>query len=152
MVSFNKLLARINAGTFMCTHHLAITRLEKDCAEGELEVWPDTLNPHGFVHGGALTALADTVAGVAASTRGGRCVTLNQFMSYLRPATGRKILCRASPQRVGRTVSVFNVTLTDSEGRMVATGTFTFHVDRTADAVGLIRGDKAAEESGSPVE
>ncbi|MCI8477668.1 MAG: PaaI family thioesterase [Oscillospiraceae bacterium] len=124
-------LDRLNAGVLMQTLHMSLTRLELDRVEGKLEVRPDILNPYGYVHGGILATLADTVAGVAAASRGGRSVTLSNTLTYLRPATGRVIYCIAEPQRVGKTISVFQVNLTNEEGALVATGLFTFHIDRT---------------------
>ena len=123
-------LRRINHTPFMRASHITITALEGDRAAGELEVLPGMLNHHGFVHGGVLTMLADTVAGTAAGARGGRCVTLDNTMHYLRPAVGGRIFCAAEPVRVGRTISTVDASLTDQEGRQVARGTFTFHINR----------------------
>ena len=131
MDSYSKLFERVNApGEFAGVNHIRVTVIREDYAEGELTVGPDSLNPHGIVHGGCLSTLADTVGGVAASTRGGKCVTLNNTMNYLAPATGAVIRCAARPQKVGRTVSVFDTVLTDEAGRTVATGTYTFYVKR----------------------
>ena len=131
MASFSERIARLNAAPFMQVNHISVTSLEEDRASGELTVCPESLNPHGFVHGGVLTGLADTVAGVAAASRGGRCVTVSSTMNYLRPATGSKIFCAAQPVRVGKTICVFDAALTDEEDRLVAKGTFTFHLDRS---------------------
>ena len=120
----------INDIAFMRASHITMTQLETDYAAGEMEVTDEKLNHHGFLHGGMLTMLADSIAGAAAGSRGGRCVTLDNTMHYLRPATGRRIFCSASPVRVGRTVSTFEALLTDEEGRTVAKGTFTFHINR----------------------
>lgn len=120
----------INDIAFMRASHITMTHLETDQASGELEVTPHALNHHGFVHGGMLTMLADSIAGAAAGSRGGRCVTLDNTMHYLRPATGGRIFCSAAPVRVGRTISTFDAVLTDEEGHTVAKGTFTFHINR----------------------
>lgn len=129
--NFKKHLERFNSGVLMQTLHMSLTRLEQDRVEGKLEVHPDILNPYGYVHGGILATLSDTVAGVAAASRGGMSVTLSNTLNYLRPATGRVIYCTAEPQRVGKTISVFQVNLTNEEGVLVSTGLFTFHIDRT---------------------
>ena len=128
---YSKCMEQINAGGLMQALHMSLIRLERDRAEGTLEVHPDSLNPYGYVHGGILTTLSDTVAGVAAASRGGMSVTLSHTLNYLRPATGRTIYCAATPQRVGKTISVFQVSLTNEDGVLVATGLFTFHIDRT---------------------
>lgn len=120
----------INDIAFMRASHITMTQLATDYAAGELEVAPEMLNHHGFVHGGMLTMLADSIAGAAAGSRGGRCVTLDNTMHYLRPAIGSRIFCSAAPVRVGRTISTFDAQLTDDQGRVVAKGTFTFHINR----------------------
>ena len=64
----------------------------------------------------------------AAYRRG--CVTVNYSMNFLRPAWGsnRKIRCRAQAVKLGRTLSVFGMSLTDDEGVEVASGNFTFYI------------------------
>ena len=97
-----------------------------DDLEGFLQVTRDSLNPHGKVHGGALAALADTVGGNCACARGRSCVTASQSMEFLRPAEGPYITCVATPKKEGHTLSVIQVELSNAEGKLVATGTFTF--------------------------
>ena len=79
--------------------------------------------------GGALFTLADTVTGTAAYTIGDRpCVTLDSSMQFLAAARGDKVFCVATPKKIGRTIVVYDVALTDGEERLVASGTFTFFV------------------------
>ena len=105
---------------------ILLTDVEPGRARGELTVGPNSINPHGNVHGGALTTLADTVAGCCACSEGGSCVTSSFSMEFLRPATGSKIVCEATPKKLGRNLSVIQVVLTNDQNKSVATGTFTF--------------------------
>jgi len=111
---------------FSFENGITITKVARDFCEGELAVNPDSRNPGGQVHGGALVTLADTVAGCCACSRGGDCVTANESFEFLRAADGPKIFCRAVPKKMGRSLCVIQTDLTDSSGRLVATGTFTF--------------------------
>lgn len=111
---------------FSFVNGVTVTKLQRDLCEGELAVGPDSRNPSGHVHGGALVTLADTVAGCCACSRGGDCVTANESFEFLRPADGPKIFCRATPKKMGRRLCVIQVELTDSQGQLVAAGTFTF--------------------------
>ena len=61
-----------------------------------------------------------------AYTTGKTCVTLDCSMQYLSPGTGTRIHCTAVPKKLGRTVLVYDVSLTDDSGRPVASGTYTF--------------------------
>ena len=73
-----------------------------------------------------MAALADTVGGNCACARGRSCVTASQSMEFLRPAEGPYITCVATPKKEGHTLSVIQVELSNEEGKLVATGTFTF--------------------------
>lgn len=111
---------------FSTANGIFVTKIEPGRAEGLLQVTRDSLNPHGKVHGGALAALADTVGGNCACARGRSCVTASQSMEFLRPAEGPYITCVATPKKEGHTLSVIQVELSNAEGKLVATGTFTF--------------------------
>lgn len=127
MDSYSELYERVNRGSgFAAYNNIRITHIGESRTEGELTITPDSLNPMGVVHGGCLVALADTVAGTAIHARGRICVTLSSTFNYLSAGTGSKIKCVAVPQRVGHTIAVCDVVLTDDQGRKVATGSFTF--------------------------
>lgn len=111
---------------FSYENGILVTDVESGYARGELTVGPDSINPHGNVHGGALTTLADTVAGCCACSKGGSCVTSGSTMEFLRPANGSKIVCEATPKKLGRSLSVVQVVLTNDQNKEVAMGTFTF--------------------------
>lgn len=111
---------------FSFENGIVITHAEPGLVRGELTVNENSYNPHGIVHGGALATLADTTAGCCACSKGGNCVTANCSFEFLRPATGKKIFCEATPKKLGRSLSTIQVTLTNDENAVVATGTFTF--------------------------
>ena len=92
---------------------------------------PNSINPHGKVHGGALATLADTVGGCCACSKGGLCVTSSSTMEFLRPADGPRIFCTATPKKMGYHLSVIQVELTNVSGETVATGTFTFFMSHS---------------------
>lgn len=111
---------------FSYENGIIVTHVEPGLARGELHAGPNSINPHGQIHGGALAALADTVGGCCACSRGGNCVTSSSSMEFLRPANGPVIYCQATPKKLGRRLSVVQLVLTNSQGKEVATGTFTF--------------------------
>ena len=111
---------------FSYENGILLTDVEPGYARGELTVGPNSINPHGNVHGGALATLADTVGGCCACSKGGSCDTANCTLEFLRPATGPRIVCEATPKKLGRNLSVIQVVLTNDQNKSVATGTFTF--------------------------
>ena len=108
-------------------NHIEITRIQPGEAEGVLTVHQDSLNLLNVVHGGGLASLADSVAGTAVAATGGVGVTLNSTMNYLRPAAGSKITCVGRVRKAGKTIVLCDVDLTNDQGVLVATGTFTFY-------------------------
>ena len=124
---YREMLDKVNSGPYFGPRSGAIvTSAGNGEAEGELEIRPETRNPMGVVHGGALFTLADTVAGTAAFTTGRNCVTLDSSMQFLSAARGDRVRCTAKPKKAGRTILVYEISITDSEDRLVATGIFTF--------------------------
>ena len=104
---------------------IELTHAEPGLTRGVLRAGPSSVNPEGHIHGGAIATLADTVAGCCACSTGGDCVTSSSSMEYLRPALG-DLFCEATPKKLGRRLSVIQVSITDTEDKTVATGTFTF--------------------------
>ena len=81
---------------------------------------------HGFVHAGAVAAIADSAAGYAALSLmpGGIGVLSTEFkINLLAPAIGDRIVARGRVVKAGRTLTVAQTdvfTVTGSEERLVA--------------------------------
>lgn len=74
-----------------------------------LQPTPAISQQHGFVHAGAVSAIADTAAGYAALTtmRSGVGILTTEFkINLLAPADGQKIIARARVVKAGRTLTV----------------------------------------------
>ena len=110
---------------FSYENGIELTHVEPGLARGMLHAGPNSINPHGMIHGGAIATLADTVAGSCACSRGGRCVTCSATLEFLRPAQG-DLFCEATPKKLGKTILVYDTTLTNDRGQVVATGIYTF--------------------------
>ena len=111
---------------FSYENGIFVTKVEPGYAEGVLNIGPNSINPYGNVHGGALNTLIDTVAGCCACYKGGSCVTSGCSMEFLRAATGKQLRCVATPKKLGRTLSVVQAEVYNDEEKLVATGTYTF--------------------------
>ena len=67
---------------------------------------------HGFFHGGAIGAVADTAGGYAALTllpAGSEVLTLEYKINFLRPAAGARLAAEGVVLRSGRSVTVTRV-------------------------------------------
>jgi uncharacterized protein (TIGR00369 family) len=70
---------------------------------------PEISQQHGFVHAGAVSAIADTAAGYAALTRMpmDRGVLTTEFkINLLAPARGERIIARGKVVKTGRTLTL----------------------------------------------
>ena len=116
------------AHQFSYENGIVVTHVEPGLARGVLHAGPNSINPHGMTHGGAMATLADTVGGCCACSLGGNCVTAGSTMEFLRPAYG-DVYCEATPKKLGRKLSVVQLVMTDTQEKVVATGTFTFFME-----------------------
>jgi uncharacterized protein (TIGR00369 family) len=86
-----------------------MTRIAPGQVEILLRPKPELSQQHGFVHGGALTAIADSAAGYAAlslmpANRG--VLTTEMKINFLAPAAGDHIIARGKVLKAGRTLSL----------------------------------------------
>jgi 1,4-dihydroxy-2-naphthoyl-CoA hydrolase len=95
-----------------------------EVAEASLPVTGKVLQPYGIVHGGALSALAETVTsyatGLAVRDDGMIAMGQSNNASFLRPITAGTIHATARSRHRGRTTWVWDVELSDDEGRLCA--------------------------------
>jgi uncharacterized protein (TIGR00369 family) len=96
-----------------------------------LEVEERHLQQDGFVHAGVQAAILDHTAGAAGATmlgEGQAVLSIEFKVNLLRPAKGRRLVCRAKVLKGGRTVTVAEselFTLGDGEERLVSKATVT---------------------------
>jgi 1,4-dihydroxy-2-naphthoyl-CoA hydrolase len=84
--------------------------------------------PFGLLHGGATCTLAETIgsmAGALAAGPGRQVVGIELNVSYLRAATEGSVIAVCTPIRTGRTLSTFQIQVTDEQGRPTATARLT---------------------------
>lgn len=87
---------------------------------------PAISQQHGFVHAGAVTAIADSAAGYAALSlmpEGRGVLSVEYKINLLAPAVGDRIVARGSVVRAGRTLTVAQAevfAVTGGEERLIA--------------------------------
>lgn len=81
--------------------------LEPGRVEMSLPLRPELLQQHGFVHGGAISYLADNALTYAGGSLLGDAVTSEFKINYLRPASdGDRLLAIATALKGGKTQAV----------------------------------------------
>lgn len=94
--------------------HLGIefTKLDAESAEAYLQIENHHLNPSGFLHGGTVVTLADTLAGYATVInlpKGSTgFTTIELKTNFLSSAKNGKLFGRAIPIHIGRTTQVWD--------------------------------------------
>ena len=92
----------------------------------EWEVSARHLQPHGIVHGGVYAGVIETVASVGAAIHalslGRSVVGLENHTSFLHAVREGRLRATARPLTTGRRTHVWEATVADATGRVVATG------------------------------
>ena len=86
---------------------IELTSWGEGWCETRVKVVPAYRQQHGFVHAGVLMTLADhTYGGAAASTvpEWRDVITVETKISFLRPAAGSDLTCRATVLRSGKSL------------------------------------------------
>ena len=84
-------------------------------------------NPLGVPHGGLYFTMADNACGFAMSTHGFVAVTVNSTFNFMRGAqVGDRLTAEAVEVKGGKTISVYEARVTNQNGDLIASGTFTF--------------------------
>ena len=98
--------------------------LDPDEARARIEVKPHHLQPHGMVHGGVYAALAESLCSAATddAVRPEGMLALGQANSttFLRPITSGHINAVGRTRQRGRTTWIWDVELSDDDGRVCA--------------------------------
>ena len=75
------------------------------------------------LHGGVVAALIDIAGHAAIAAKVRHSVpTIDMRVDYLRPAAGTEIIAVASVVKMGRTIGVVDIRLTDGHNKLVAVG------------------------------
>ena len=101
---------------------IELLEAEEDVARGRIAVTEGTLQPYGIVHGGTFAALAETVASAATHMHVQPKLAIGQSnnTSFIRPASDGYIHAHARTRHRGRTTWVWDVEMTDDDGRVCA--------------------------------
>lgn len=117
---------RLARNAFMLYNHMEPESLEQDRAVFRLDIRPESKNPFGMVHGGALYTLADNAAGAAAHTDGRLYVTQTSSLHFLRNQAEGTVRAEGRVRHRGRSICLTEVDLTGEGGVLLATGEFTY--------------------------
>ena len=117
--------------TLVQTLGIEFTTLGDDFIEARMPVDERTIQPKGFLHGGASAALAETLGGAGAYLcvdEGITCVGLEINANHVRPAQRGWVIGRATRLHMGRTTQVWDIKIRDEQENLVCISRLTVAV------------------------
>jgi len=129
IMDYDKLIQmRIDKNKFDRYVNIQVTEIREGYAKGEIDIAEKHMNIIQSVHGGCIFSLADTVAGSAAVSHGEYMTTVSANINYLSPAMGvEKLIAEATEVKYGRNISVYDVSISDEKGKLIARGSFSYY-------------------------
>jgi len=114
---------RILRGGMAKSLGLRLTELKPNIVTAQMKLQPRHLNYNGRVNGGAIMAFADLLGAIGSALHrpaGWRGGTLESKTNFFAAGHGSHITGICTPLHIGRTTSVWQTTVQNSEGRTIA--------------------------------
>jgi uncharacterized protein (TIGR00369 family) len=108
---------------------IKLTRIHRDGVTVECALRHELTNSAGVAHGGVAAAIADVAVGMALNRHFGgkrRMTTVEMKINYFLPVSEGRIFARARLLRIGSTLCVGRVDLTDTPRRQLGTALVTY--------------------------
>jgi uncharacterized protein (TIGR00369 family) len=114
---------RLDQG-FDLLYGLEVTEIGDGLMRGKVPVRDQIKQPAGLVHGGIYAAIGESLAttgtALAVLGDGNTAMGMSNQTSFLRPVTGGNINAEARARHRGRTTWVWEVELSDDDGKLCA--------------------------------
>jgi len=111
-------------GGFDALYGLEIISADAETVRGVVSVRDDLKQPAGLVHGGVYASIAESLSSLGTwrqvMSDGKVAMGLGNHTSFMRPITAGTIHAEANVLHRGRTTWVWDVRITDDEGRLCA--------------------------------
>jgi 1,4-dihydroxy-2-naphthoyl-CoA hydrolase len=122
----------MEASAFDRHYGLEVVDASDEIVRGLVHVVDELKQPTGVVHGGVYAAIAEALASlgtnVGVNADGNVGLGMSNHSSFLRPVSQGVVHAEARRRHRGRTTWVWDVDLTDDEGRLCATSRVTIAV------------------------
>jgi 1,4-dihydroxy-2-naphthoyl-CoA hydrolase len=115
-------LQRIIKDTLAETLGIELTELTDDSLKCKMFINNNTMQPMRFLHGGASTALAETLGSMASNLVIDNskyfCVGLEINANHIRPVSSGYVYAEAKPIHLGKKTHVWGVEILDDKGKL----------------------------------
>lgn len=117
---------------FDALYGLELTEVSADQVRGEVAVRDAVCQPFGLVHGGVYASIAESLASVGTlvgvHADGMTALGMSNSTTFLRSITAGTVHATGRPLHRGRTTWVWDVEITDDDGRVCASSRVTIAV------------------------
>jgi len=112
----------LTEGTMVETLGIVLEEVTPERVVATMPVDHRTRQPFGLLHGGASVALAETVASIGAALNAGEgrtAVGMEINANHIRAKREGTVRAVATPAHIGRSSSVWEIRITDEDGRLI---------------------------------
>lgn len=117
-------LNRSARGTLMEALQIRFLDYNGECLTAEMPINNNTVQPYGFLHGGATMALAESVGGalslIALEDKSQIAVGVEINANHLLPAKNGSVKATASFLRKGNSIHVIDIRVTDTREQLIS--------------------------------
>lgn len=114
---------RLFAGTLLAALDMEVIQADPQRVVMRMPVGPKTIQPMGWLHGGASVALAESAASLGTllniSPEAQVAAGLEINANHLRPATGGNVIATASWIHKGKSTMVWDIRIRDDQDRLI---------------------------------
>ena len=125
-------MSNLNQNTMATAIGLELTDIGNDYVCGKIPVDSRTIQPFGFLHGGASVALAETIGSLAGQMQVDpeREIVLGVEInaSHIKSVKKGWVYGKASPIKIGKKIQVWEILITDVEKKLVCISRLTLAV------------------------
>ena len=125
-------MSNLNQNTMATAIGLELTDIGNDYVCGKIPVDRRTIQPFGFLHGGASVALAETIGSLAGQMQVDpeREIVLGIEINanHIKSVKTGWVYGKASPIKIGKKIHVWEIQITDVEKKMVCVSRLTLAV------------------------
>jgi uncharacterized protein (TIGR00369 family) len=104
---------------------LDVVQADGDRVTARLDIRPHLHQPYGIVHGGVYCTVVESTASIGGALwfgDRGQVVGVSNHTNFLRAAREGTLDVEATPVHRGRTQQLWQVTVADADGRLIARG------------------------------
>ena len=121
MTDINEIRQFFEKDRFATENGMVIDSVGDMTADCSMKIDARHMNAVGNVMGGVYFTLADFTFAVATNHDKPGIVSLSSTITFNATAKGEKIICEAKKIKLGKTTCVYEMTLTDENGNLLAT-------------------------------